>query len=141
VGGRCGEVRFYLIYIGVSHYTDRWGFGSPWSTRGGISIPVPAPFRYRVPAPLSPWGEFAPHPRFLAGNYPRVPVPTGKTAILIHHPSFVHQPPVRDPHTVSSRQHICSSATSLAPSLRGFKLLSRWIHSREQVQLVLFSCL
>jgi hypothetical protein len=38
-------------------------------------------------------------------------------------------------------QHICSSATSLAPSLHGFKLLSRWIHSREPVRSVLFSSL
>jgi hypothetical protein len=64
--------------------TDRWGLRYPWRPHGADLPPIPAPPAYRVPAPLSPWGEFAPHPRFLAGNYPRIPAPVGKTAILIH---------------------------------------------------------
>jgi hypothetical protein len=44
--------------------------------------PISAAPAYRVPAPLAPRGEFARHPRLLAGTSPRVPVPMGKIATL-----------------------------------------------------------
>jgi hypothetical protein len=82
-GSRVGVgLGFFLFIYRVLYLTDKWGPGYPWRLHGANLPPIPAPPAYRVPAPLSPWGEFVPHPRFLAGNYPRVPAPTGKTAIL-----------------------------------------------------------
>ena len=46
--------------------------GYPWRLHGARLAPIPAPAGSRVPAPLSPWGDFDPHHRFLAGKSPRI---------------------------------------------------------------------